>query len=366
MKHFVSIWSLVFAVLFGTVAPWAVSAQIVDVSADSQGSVEVDSDVSVEVDAVVNVNTPPQDDRKARRSFFKRLLIAEESESEDADANEVSEDVAEANTGISAELKADRNDRLRLLQSVKVDLETNKNMPPQNDRIERRMYLQAQTAFQTALESYRNRRAAFLEAKAELRANADAEHKEAMRVRAEAFLRQTITTLIERLERMSAWVENHPNIDATVAADVQAKIDAEISALTTLAANLSADATVEEIQSIAADVRARLAMYNEKVRASVDAMKSSRLRTAITNAEATVDRLAGVITEFEAKGVAVAEARAELADASATLTLAAQAYAEGNTALAKEHMIDAYQTLRSVIVHLKAANKVGAAVDVEA
>lgn len=258
-------------------------------------------------------------------------------------------------TSAAAEAKEAINlrDRIRARMGLEATVET-KTMPPQDDRGERRDYLKAKIRHEESIETYRDAREAFLEVKARFRASKSAEEKQALEDRAEAFLRQTVETMIERLNRVKSWAANHPRVSDAVEASVTAKIDAEIAVLKNAVATLPENATLEQIQSVAAAVRARFSVYQETIREVVADIRISRIRAALDTAETLTARLETAIADAEESGIDVTAAEGLFAEAKVNLALAGQKYATADFKAAQTMILDVLKDMRQVMVHLKA------------
>lgn len=295
----------------------------VNVSADTDTNVAAASETSVSV-------TAPQDDRGERRTFLQRLKTKLENDDEKTSA--------EARVRIENESSGDAT-------------------PPQDDRMERRGYLEAKLRHEAAVEKYRDAREAFLELRARFRVSQSLENKAALEDRAEAFLRQTVDTMIQRLERIKQWATNHPRVSDEVEASVSAKIDAEIAALKNSVAALSADATIEDIQSVTAAVRNRFAFYKNTIAEVVADIRVSRIRAAIDKATALSARVETALSEASDDGVDTETAAAVFAGAKANLVLAKEKYASADFKASQDLVLEAFKDMKEVMVHLKAGAK---------
>ena len=239
--------------------------------------------------------------------------------------------------------------------------------PPQNDRAERRVYQQRiekitetkekiierrealRERTMEMKESYNEEKDKFLEARKrykEAKEELSDEQKDAFEARTHAYLTKTVNTLIERLERIKNWAQEHNKLSDEQKSEIASDIDAQIDAIKTGVSDLEG-ATLEEMQAFATALRDRVVQYQSTVRNILAKAKTYQLESVWNRANSLAERLEAKVNEFEELGIDVEAARDSLAEAKEKLS----------TGKDKESIVSAYKSLREMATHLKQAIK---------
>ncbi|PIR03264.1 MAG: hypothetical protein COV60_01170 [Candidatus Magasanikbacteria bacterium CG11_big_fil_rev_8_21_14_0_20_43_7] len=217
----------------------------------------------------------------------------------------------------------------------------------------------ARTEYEDTRQEYKDERGAFLDIRTRWN-TATGEEKHALRadvtVRAKAFLDKSVATLVTKLNRIKAWVQNHPRISDEVEAEVTIKIDAEIAAIEGAVTSLESESTtLEEIQAMSARVRSRLATYHETVQEIIGKMKDSRIEHAQT-------KLLDIATQIEARIVYYTDLGVDLDSEREHL---ARVKAQVDAAGTAEEIRASFHAMQEVIAELKASVKASAEAQAE-
>ncbi|MBI2437090.1 MAG: hypothetical protein HYV41_05130 [Candidatus Magasanikbacteria bacterium] len=210
----------------------------------------------------------------------------------------------------------------------------------------RRRYEAAQILYQQDVETYRTHKAKLIEARERYQTIKNEEEKERFALQARVYLKSAIETFIHRAQRIVVWVDGNSDIDVQIQEDTIQKINAQITELNGMLASVDS-LSLEQIQDLTIQVRARIAAYNGTVRSVVGNIKQAQIDTLWSKAQELLARFLNNIENMEDKGIDMTKARELLISANAKLS--------GEKT--KENIISAYSDLRNLLVHLKQATQ---------
>jgi len=183
----------------------------------------------------------------------------------------------------------------------------------------------AKETFKEAKEALKEERSALKEAKEDGDEAATLEH-------AKKYLLQTADALVSHLEKIKAKVQESSQISDEREAKLVAEIDAQISEITAIKAEIESAATKEQIKGAAKKLRIKWNGLKHLVRVYAERVVSARVEGLVNQGAVLEKKLDNILAKAEENGIDI-DVSAEVEAFSSKIALARDKYAQAQAKL---------------------------------